>query len=310
MTRHIFQEKLVEKKMSKSVICKTKENYKKLFEEDNTLYPSICNLKSIEENSFTFDNRTNLDDSEWYKLENFSSKDYATKEIKEKTSSTDYDMATHTDAVGIEYIFELSEDILLFQKVTRNAFVKKKNLITLGERFEKCPNISLFQINVYPDAIYDRTKDVLYFRKLFSITKIFNGINEIYREATDTEVQTFLAEKAFCLTDGFSADKVKIPNRKKIALVQDTFSKMSQQEKKEMFDYIKDYYPNLKLEKGKAQISNEEDLKNILYGLEERFYTTLISKEKRIANSITTAETKNTKRKQRNSKEQNKSKEN
>ena len=149
----------------------------------------------------------------------------------------------------------------------------------------------------------------MYFRKLFSITKIFNGINEIYREATDTEVQTFLAEKAFCLADGFSADKVKIPNRKKSALVQDTFLKMSKQQKKEMFDYIKEYYPTLKLSNGKAQISNEEDLKNILYGLEERFYTTLISREKRIANSITTAETKNTKRKQRNSKEQNESKE-
>lgn len=295
----------MEKKMSKSVICKTKENYKKLFEEDNTLYPSICNLKSIEENSFAFDNRTNLDDFEWYRLENFSSKDYASKEIKEKTSSTDYDMATHADAAGIEYIFELSDDILLFQKVTRNAFVKKRNFITLGERFEKCSNISLFQINAYPDAIYDRTKDVLYFRKLFSITKIFNGINEIYREATDTEVQAFLAEKTFCLADGFSTDKVKIPNRKKIALVQDSFSKMSNQEKKYMFDYIKDYYPNLNINNGKAQISNEEDLKNILYGLEERFYTTLISREKRIANSISTAETKNTKRRHRNSKEQN-----
>lgn len=35
--------------MSKSVICKTKEKYKKLFEDDNTLYPSISNLKAIEE---------------------------------------------------------------------------------------------------------------------------------------------------------------------------------------------------------------------------------------------------------------------
>ncbi len=296
--------------MSKSVICKTKDKCKKLFEDENSLYPSINNLKSIEENSFDFDNRTNLDDFEWYRLENFSSKDYATKEIKGKSSGVDYDMATKADAAGIEYIFELSDDILFFQKVTRNAFVKKRNFITLGERFEKCPNISLFQINAYPDAIYDRTKDVLYFRKLFSITKIFNGINEIYREATDTEVQSFLAENSFSLVDGFSADKVKIPNRKKIALVQDTFLKMSKQEKKEMFDYIKDYYPNLKLEKGKAQISNEEDLKNILYGLEERFYTTLISKEKRIANSITSAGAKKTKRKSKNSKVQNENEEN
>lgn len=296
--------------MSKPVICKTKNNYKKLFGDDGTLYPKIKDLKAIEENSFIFDNRTNLGDYEWFKLENFSTKEFATKEIKEKTTGADYDLATSSDAAGIEYIFELSDEVLFFQKVTRNAFIKKRSFITLGENFEKKENIYLFQINAYPDAIYDRTKDVLYFRKLFSITKIFNGINEIYREATDTEVQTFLAEKAFCLADGFSADKVKIPNRKKIALVQDTFSKMSKQQKKEMFDYIKEYYSTLKLSNGKAQISNEEDLKNILYGLEERFYTTLISRKKRIANSITTAETKNTKRKQRNSKEQNESKEN
>lgn len=280
--------------MSNTVICKTKNNYKKLFEDEGILYPEIKDLKSIEENSFVFDNRTNLGDYEWFRLENFSTKDFATKEIKEKTTGADYDLATQADAAGIEYIFELSDELLFFQKVTRNAFIKKRSFITLGEGFEKKENISLFQINVYPDAIYDRTKDVLYFRKLFSITKIFNGINEIYRAATDREVQSFLAEKAFSLADGFSAEKVKIPNRKKIALVQDTFSKMSKQEKKEMFDYIKDYYPNLSLNNGKAQISSEEDLKNILYGLEERFYTTLITKEKRIANSITSAEVKKT----------------
>ena len=288
--------------MSKPVICKTKNNYKKLFEDEGILYPEIKDLKSIEENSFVFDNRTNLGDYEWLRLENFSTKDFATKEIKKKTTGADYDLATQADAAGIEYIFELSDELLFFQKVTRNAFIKKRSFITLGEGFEKKENISLFQINVYPDAIYDRTKDVLYFRKLFSITKIFNGINEIYRAATDTEVQSFLAEKAFSLADGFSAEKVKIPNRKKIALVQDTFSKMSKQKKKEMFDYIKDYYPNLSLNNGKAQISSEEDLKNILYGLEERFYTTLITKEKRIANSITSAEAKETRTRKRQTK--------
>lgn len=288
--------------MSKPVICKTKNNYKKLFEDEGILYPEIKDLKSIEENSFVFDNRTNLGDYEWFRLENFSTKDFATKEIKKKTTGADYDLATQADAAGIEYIFELSDELLFFQKVTRNAFIKKRSFITLGEGFEKKENISLFQINVYPDAIYDRTKDVLYFRKLFSITKIFNGINEIYRAATDTEVQSFLAENAFSLADGFSAEKVKIPNRKKIALVQDTFSKMSKQKKKEMFDYIKDYYPNLSLNNGKAQISSEEDLKNILYGLEERFYTTLITKEKRIANSITSAEAKETRTRKRQTK--------
>lgn len=272
--------------MSKTVICKSKEKYMKLFEENESLYSSISDLKSIEVNSFVFDNRTNLGDFEWYRLEDFSSKEFATKEIKENYSSVDYDMATQADAAGIEYIFEMSEHTMFFQKVTKNAFIKKRNFITLGESFRKCNNMSLFQINTYPDAIYDRAKDILYFRRLFAITKIFNGINEIYREATDAEVKNFLNEDSFILEDGFSAEKVKIPNRKKIALIQDSFFYMSKQEKEGMFEYIKDYYPNLKLNNGKAQISNEEDLKNILFGLEERFYTTTISKEKRIANSI------------------------
>lgn len=275
--------------MSKSVICKTKNKFKKLFEEEDSLYPNIRDLSVIEQNSFVFDNRTNLGDYEWFKLENFSIQSYATEEIKEKHSSVDYNMATASDAGEIEYIFELSDDKLLFQKVTRNAFVKKRNVITLGEKFERKNNFSMFQLNAYPDAIYDRKKDVLYFRRLFSITKIFNGINEIYREATDNEVQTFLAENAFTLTNNFSVEKVKIPNRKKIALVQDSFSKMSEIEKEKMFDYIKKYYSVLKITNKKAEIGNEEDLKNILYGLEERFYTTFLTKEKRIANSVTRA---------------------
>ena len=165
--------------MSKTVICKSKEKYMKLFEENESLYSSISDLKSIEVNSFVFDNRTNLGDFEWYKLEDFSSKEFATKEIKENYSSVDYDMATQADAAGIEYIFEISEHTMFFQKVTKNAFIKKRNFITLGKSFRKCNNMSLFQINTYPDAIYDRAKDILYFRRLFAITKIFNGINEM-----------------------------------------------------------------------------------------------------------------------------------
>jgi hypothetical protein len=35
-------------------------------------------------------------------------------------------------------------------------------------------------------------------------------------------------------------------------------------------------------------ISNEEDLKKLLYGIEQRYYTTKVGNEKRLANSITT----------------------
>ena len=36
----------------------------------------------------------------------------------------------------------------------------------------------------------------------------------------------------------------------------------------------------------KFEISSEQNLKMLLYGIEQRFYTTLIGDEKRLANSV------------------------
>ena len=37
-------------------------------------------------------------------------------------------------------------------------------------------------------------------------------------------------------------------------------------------------------------IESENDLKSLLYGIEQRYYTTLLGNEKRLANSVTTIE--------------------
>ena len=38
------------------------------------------------------------------------------------------------------------------------------------------------------------------------------------------------------------------------------------------------------------EISTDDELKFLLYGIDQRFYTTLIGKEKRLANSVLTME--------------------
>ena len=66
----------------------------------------------------------------------------------------------------------------------------------------------------------------------------------------------------------------------------DTLNKLDEQQKKEIFSYTDKYYPDLKYDGKAFEIKNEEDMKNLLYGIEQRFYTTPVTNEKRVANSV------------------------
>jgi hypothetical protein len=70
----------------------------------------------------------------------------------------------------------------------------------------------------------------------------------------------------------------------------ETLQKFKPREKKQIFSYIRGYCAGLQFDvyAENFSISNEEDLKKLLYGIEQRYYTTIIGNEKRLANSITT----------------------
>ncbi|HCQ9870084.1 TPA: ATP F0F1 synthase synthase, partial [Acinetobacter baumannii] len=90
------------------------------------------------------------------------------------------------------------------------------------------------------------------------------------------------------LSDGYDIQKIGKNNRKRIALALSTFEKMSDDDKDAIFDYIQDYCTELKFEKSTKnfEISSETEMKFLLYGIEQRFYTTVYGKEKRLANSV------------------------
>jgi len=68
-----------------------------------------------------------------------------------------------------------------------------------------------------------------------------------------------------------------------------TLESMSADDKTNMLEYI-DGYCEQKLkfdqQNQKFEISTDEDLKLLVYGIEQRFYTTPFGKEKRCANSV------------------------
>lgn len=146
-------------------------------------------------------------------------------------------------------------------------------------------------INSLPDAIYQTEEDTLIFKNLATISSVFRGIDILYKEATKEEVENFLGEEFIELSDGFNVDKVSKPNRKRVALAMDTLASLPPEDKDQMLSYIHSYCEH-KLEfdqaNSKFEVKTDEELKYLLYGIEQRFYTTHLGQEKRLANSVVT----------------------
>ena len=68
----------------------------------------------------------------------------------------------------------------------------------------------------------------------------------------------------------------------------ETLNTFTPTQKKSIFSYNKDYCQNLPFDVKASNftIKSEDDLKHLLWGIEQRYYTTPVSKEKRVANSV------------------------
>lgn len=263
----------------------TKRPFFKLI-SDHTLYENTSVDLS---NCIQYSSDHNLDEDSWFKVEQFSQKPFSTDLPKCNFDSKDYDDLKKEQFLNIAYILSIQDENFYFQKITSSLFIRKK-IIGFGETAEIEESSNRLVINDQPDAIYFKQTDTLVFRNLATISGIFKGIDVLYREATQQETEDFLKEDFIDLKNNYDAGKVSKPNRKRIALAMDSLAKMSVQDKQNIFTYINQYCDQkLKFDKAtqKVEVSTDDELKLLLYGIEQRFYTTPFGQEKRLANSVT-----------------------
>ena len=257
--------------------------YRKLLSTDENLY---CSPNELIESSCPYTPGATLETGEWFKISEFSEKDFSIEITQKDYETVDYDSLQKAEYSQVDYLFAKIDDNLFFQNISKSKLVKKKGILGFGEGYRYERETAILFINEYPDAIYIPAEDALYFQRLEPIASIFGGISELYREATEHEVEEFLQNDFIDLTDGFESSKVKVANRKRVAMAMDTLSKMHDDDKKQIFAYICDYCPDIVTPEQKFKVGSEENLKMVLFGIEQRFYTTLVGGEKRIANSV------------------------
>ena len=256
------------------------EKYKKVISDENFFHLPINLTNAVEYNPDTL-----LDDDNWYVITGFSSKEYCLELLKQQFNSVDYDLLDSQSFEKLDFLFSYQSDDYFFQNISKSQLVRKK-LLSFGEGFKYDNKSAFIVIKDIPDAIYRKSNDCLYFRKLASITSIFHGIDQLHREATELETNEFLKEDFIILANGFSSIDVKTANRKRIALALDTLKNFEDDDKSKVFTYIQEYCPDLSKSEGAFSIGSENDLKMLLFGIEQRFYTTVVGEEKRIANSV------------------------
>lgn len=230
----------------------------------------------------------NLDEDSWFKIEQFSEKKYCLDILKADFVAAEYDDLPKNKFTQIHYLCAIQEGDFYFQKVTPSLFITRK-MIAFGEVAALEQSDQRLAINIKPDAVYFENLDTLAFKSLATISSIFKGIDELYKEATDAEVVKFLNEAFIRPQDDFNKSKVSKPNRKRIALAMNTLAGMSEDDRNQMLDYVNSYcagkltiHPDLQT----VMISTDDELKLLLYGIEQRFYTTPFGKERRLANSV------------------------
>lgn len=268
------------------VKLRMKENtnkYRKMITTDEKVYSSLTELV---ESSYDYATGIILEEGEWFKVDNFSQQPYSIDIISQKFETLDFDSLVRRDFKQIDYLFVKNGTTIFFQNVSKSKLASKRRIGSFGENFRYESNSEEIVINEYPDAVYSIEKDILYFRKIEPLVGIFKGISDLYMEATDDETEQFLNSDFINLRDTYGISSVKTANRKRIALAVKTLSNLNPDERSNIFSYIGEYCPDLKTEENSFSVGNEDELKMVLFGIEQRFYTTPVGGEKRIANSV------------------------
>lgn len=232
----------------------------------------------------------NLDEDSWFKINQFSQQTFCIDLLRNDFDSKDFDDLQQAQFTRIAYLFSVQGDDFYFQKITPGLFIKRRTLV-FGETAQLEASKSRLVVNPTPDAVYFKESDTLIFRNLATISSIFKGIDELYKEATNDEVAQFLDASFIETSNDYDVKNVSKPNRKRIGLAMATLQSMSSDDRQNMLGYIHEYCQkklSFDQQNQKFEVSTDDELKLLLYGIEQRFYTTPFGQERRLANSVQT----------------------
>ena len=210
------------------------------------------------------------------------------QQIMQETSTANYNMLDKSEVKKVGSLFVTRDNYIFFQRVRRTKQVKWRGIQYINGQFVFQETSEIINIKEYPDAVYDRSIHRLYFNNLEMIVGAFPGVEQLRRKADPEEIKRFLENDLIPMQGSLTPDDIKTANKRRIATATKILERVKSEKKEnEMLAYLKEYWPTDRIENNRFIVSSDKELKDLLYGLEERYYKTTVFEEKRLANSVT-----------------------
>ena len=201
-------------------LVKVGRTYRKL---DNSDDISELVAPTIEpENSREFDPETKLEQEDWFYIEIDDDHRTMISEYSDKFfNSACLNNVNENEFSKIDLIFrKVENDGLVFQKITQSKRMVEKSILRWRPNIRR-PERTLIENGIELkseiDAYFDGN-DKLYFKNFRTIRSLFNGIDDYYRIASQSEVDEF---KEFNLVHFVSDFEIKTNNLKMLAVLKD-----------------------------------------------------------------------------------------
>ena len=259
--------------------------YKVLSREEDIYESGLLNF----DHHCEFEEGADLDDDEWFRLEAFDTKPFFLPLLSEEIAAAQFNQLPEAKYADIKYLMALQDmgNTFCFQRLTSQSVLKKSVL-----KLSQAPVIQKLEKAILmedlPHAVYKKDENCLYFKKLTTITSVFPGIDELYREATREETADFMGSP-FMETEGqIENDKISSANRKRLHAAVEKLSRLTPKQKDRILEYIHKYKHDIPYNEDtkKYKITNNTELQFFLWGIEERYFSTITRREKRVARSI------------------------
>lgn len=225
-----------------------------------------------------------LEDDEWFRIQNFSDQEYFIDECSNDHSTASLTQIANNEYTEISCIGILQGNQKHFQRITPSLFVNRKTWLDHHGEPKIVEQRRQIEIRKESDAIYVADSDTLFFKSIGKIKLIFPGIQDLYRDATQGEIDEFMGYD-FIDSTQLTASTVGIMNRKRIADIGTKYKNLPPAKKNQLIAYAKEK-AGIDLEGDAFKITSDNDLKNLLYAMDQRYYTADIYGEERIATAF------------------------
>jgi hypothetical protein len=195
------------------------------------------------------------------------------------------------DYPNINWLITKQGAYYYLQKVIPSSRITSKTFLCLveGNPAIQVVNNSVEVRREYPDIIYDPTEDRLIFKELPRAKGMFPNLIDLYREATNEEVDTFIFNRTDILIP--ERFEIGVRNRKEVARLLPKIEALSDEARNRLTNYITEHIGRTNLQRGddgKIIIANPRDFKQYIALLDERFVTSEVYSEDRVITAFTT----------------------